>query len=155
MGKRAPHGLEDIIAGFKNSCNIVFYELGPPRRGRTLLAKYARMFGLGKKTGIGLPGERPGLVPDTAWKSRVYHDRWYFPETMDFAIGQGFLNMTPIQLAQIYMAIANGGTIYRPSLVRAIVDPDGRLSSGFSPRSPGVWLSTPKPWRSCGGACPP
>ena len=133
VGKREPHGLEDIIAGFKNSCNIVFYDLGR-RLGPDILAKYARMFGLGKKTGIGLPGERPGLVPDTAWKQQVYHDRWYFPESMDFAIGQGFLNMTPIQLAQVYMAIANGGTIYQPSLVKGVVDPAGKVVERFQPK---------------------
>ena len=130
VGSRAPHGLQDIITGFKNSCNIVFYELGR-RVGPDKLAQYARMFGLGELTGIGLPGERKGLVPDTTWKRRVYNDRWYFPETMDFAIGQGFLNMTPVQLAQVYMAIANGGTIYRPWLVRAVVDLDGQVKERF------------------------
>ncbi|MGE5551896.1 MAG: penicillin-binding protein 2 [Bacteroidota bacterium] len=132
VGKREPHGWEDIVDGFKNSCNIVFYDLGR-RLGPDKLAQYARMFGLGAPTGIGLPGERKGLVPDTAWKRQVFHDRWYFPETMDFAIGQGFLNMTPIQLAQIYMAIANGGTIYRPQLVRAVVDPAGKVKERFRP----------------------
>ncbi|MGE5598921.1 MAG: penicillin-binding protein 2, partial [Bacteroidota bacterium] len=122
VGKREPHGVESIVDGFKNSCNIVFYELGR-RLGPDKLAEYARAFNLGRPTGIGLPGERAGLVPDTDWKRRVYRDRWYFPETMDFAIGQGFLNMTPLQLASVYMALANGGTIYRPSLVRAVVDP--------------------------------
>ena len=129
---RSAHGSEDIIAGFKNSCNIVFYELGR-RLGPDTLAKYARMFGLGKNTGIGLPGERSGLVPDTAWKKKVYHDRWYFPETMDFAIGQGFLNMTPVQLAQVYMAIANGGTIYKPHLVNAIISPQGKQIKKLTP----------------------
>ena len=126
------HGLQDIVAGFKNSCNIVFYELGR-RVGPDKLAQYARMFGLGDLTGIGLPGEGKGLVPDTAWKQRVYHERWYFPETMDFAIGQGFLTVTPLQLAQVYMAIANGGTIYRPFLVRAVLDPEGRVKERFHP----------------------
>lgn len=132
VGKREPHGAEDLVAGFKNSCNIVFYDLGR-RLGPDKMAKYARMFGLGEPTGIGLPGERKGLVPDTDWKRRVYGDRWYFPESMDFAIGQGFLNMTPIQLASIYMAIANGGTIYRPLLVKAILDRAGRIKERFAP----------------------
>lgn len=133
VGKRSPHGVEDLVAGFKNSCNIVFYDLGR-RVGPDELAAYARRFGLGERTGIDLPGERKGLVPDTAWKRRNYGERWYFPETMDFAIGQGFLSVTPLQLAEVYTAIANGGTIYRPWLVRAIVDPNGRTIQRFRPQ---------------------
>lgn len=133
VGSREPHGAQDIIAGIKNSCNIVFYELGR-RVGPDKLAGYAREFGLGAPTGIDLPGERAGLVPTTEWKQRVYRDRWYFPETMDFAIGQGFLSMTPIQLAQVYMAISNGGTIYRPQLVREVVDPSGRVLERYAPK---------------------
>ncbi|MGQ9779858.1 MAG: penicillin-binding protein 2 [Bacillota bacterium] len=132
VGKREPHGWQDIVAGFKNSCNIVFYELGR-RVGADKLAEYARSLGLGARTGIELPGERKGLVPDTAWKKRVYGERWYFPETMDLAIGQGFLTATPLQLAQMYAALGNGGIFYRPYLVRAILDPEGRTVRRFKP----------------------
>ena len=128
------HGKENLVDGLKNSCNIVMYELGR-RIGVDALAQYSRLFGLGKATGLDLyPGEKDGLVPDQDYKARRFKGDmaiWRPNETLDFSIGQGFLLATPIQLAQIYSAIANGGTLYQPRLVTAITTPEGEKYRDF------------------------
>ncbi len=130
------HGKQDLITGIANSCNIVFYELGR-RVGIDDLAAFAREFGLGRSTGIALfPQDPPGLVPDRSWKSltyKGYDQRWYPDETLDVAIGQGALLTTPLQLANVYAAVAAGGTLYRPTVVRAVLAPDGRVIREFAP----------------------
>ncbi|HHY45678.1 MAG TPA: penicillin-binding protein 2 [Firmicutes bacterium] len=137
LSKGRGHGVQDLAGGIKNSCNIVFYELGR-RVGIDALAKWARLYGLGAPTGIKLdPGERSGLVPDREWKSRNFKgaDRnWYPDETLDVAIGQGALSATPIQLAMAYCALANGGWIYEPSVVLRVKEPGGRTLWEFMPR---------------------
>lgn len=127
------HGSENIIDGIKNSCNIVMSELSR-RVGINTLVKYARNFKFGKPTGINLaPGEKSGFVPDPEWKRRRYKEPWYAPETAYMAIGQGALTVTPLQLAQFYMAIANDGKIYRPRLVSKITNAMGEEIAGFKP----------------------
>lgn len=120
------HGVLDLAGGLANSCNIVFYELGR-RLGPDLIAKYARMFGLGSPTGLQFyPAERRGLVPDPAFKaSRFtgYNKTWYEAETLDYAIGQGFLTVTPLQMANVYATIASRGHIHQPTLIKRIEGP--------------------------------
>ncbi|MCD6421846.1 penicillin-binding protein 2, partial [bacterium] len=87
---------------------------------------YYRAFGLGQKTGIDLPKEATGLIPTPSWKQKAKGEPWYLGDTYHLAIGQGDLLVTPLQVAQFTMAIANGGTIYQPHLVRSIVQPDGK-----------------------------
>jgi penicillin-binding protein 2 len=123
------------VDGIKNSCNIVMSELGR-RLGPFNLAKYARKFGLGKPTGINLyPGEKKGLVPDPDWKRKYFKKdkTWYPSETGMFAIGQSALTVTPLQLAQVYAAIANEGKIYRPRLVSKITYSNGEQIAEFKP----------------------
>jgi len=128
------HGAEAVDEGLKNSCNIVMAELGR-RVGPDALARYSRFFGLGKPTGINLyPNESSGFVPDTAWKQKAKHEEWYPMETGHFSIGQGFLTVTPIQLAQVYAAIANNGKVYRPRIVSRITEPNGRTEVTFKPQ---------------------
>lgn len=129
------HGLENVIDGLKNSCNIVMAELSR-RVGPDVLAKYSRFFGLGKPTGLNLyPGEAAGLVPDPEWKRMNTKEKvWYPLETMMFGIGQTFLTVTPLQLAQVYEAIANNGKIYKPRLVTKITSPSGKLITKFNPQ---------------------
>ncbi|HAW70581.1 MAG TPA: penicillin-binding protein 2 [Firmicutes bacterium] len=128
------HGRENLIDGLKNSCNIVMYDLAR-RVGVGTLAQYARLFGLGAPTGLDLyPGEKAGLVPDEAYKANRFKGDlaiWRPNETLDLSIGQGFLLTTPIQLAQMYSAIANGGTLYQPRLVTAITTPEGKTYREF------------------------
>ena len=80
----------------------------------------AHQYGLGEPTGVELQGERPGTVPSTEWKRKVRKEAWYPGETISVAIGQGYVTVTPLQMAAAMGAVANGGTLYRPRLVRAI-----------------------------------
>lgn len=134
--KGRSHGVQNLVEGIKNSCNIVFYELGR-RVGIDELARYARMYGLGKPTGFELPGEKSGLVPDREWKRKNFrredNKKWYEAETMDVSIGQGALQTTPLQMAGVVSAVGNGGTVYRPYVVKEIVSPEGKKLKSFQP----------------------
>ncbi|HEX2953344.1 MAG TPA: penicillin-binding protein 2 [Bacillota bacterium] len=132
--KQGGHGRENVIQGLQNSCNIVMGELGR-LAGIEQLAKYSRLFGLGSKTGISFLPEEPGLVGDPAWKKKAYpHDsRWYPLETLHYSIGQGYVNVTAMQLANVYAALANGGKFYIPQAVQAISNPEGKIVKRFGP----------------------
>ncbi len=128
------HGREDLIGAITNSCNVYFYHLAY-KIGPSPILHYARSFNLDKKTGLDLPGEVDGLVPDQRWKQLKYSSRWYDGDTINLAIGQGFLQTTPIQMAVLYSAIANRGKIYKPYLVKEIRDSiDNHLLRKFEPQ---------------------
>ncbi len=129
------HGWQTVVDGLKNSCNIVMAELGR-KIGPDVLAKYTRYFGFGRPTGINLyPGERLGLVADPDWKMKNTREKeWYPLETLHFGIGQGFLTVTPLQLAQLYAAIANNGKVYRPQLLTKVTSPSGETIKKFQPK---------------------
>lgn len=131
-GRQAPHGRQTIIEGLKNSCNIVMAELSR-RLGVDALAEYTKYLGFGKPTGIDLyPGEKKGFVADRQWKEKNTRDKkWYPLETLHFGIGQGYLTVTPIQLAQFYAALANDGVVYRPRVVSKITDASGKIIKNF------------------------
>lgn len=124
--KRGGHGKVNLTRALVESCDVYFYELGQ-RLGIDKIAEYAKNLGLGSPTGILLDGERAGLIPDRAWKKRFRKEPWYPGETLSAAIGQGYILTTPVQLANLTAAIANGGTLYRPQLVRRIEDYEGTL----------------------------
>jgi penicillin-binding protein 2 len=105
---RGGHGSVNLTSGIKHSCNIYFYQVGK-LMGIEEIAKYARMLGLGSLTGIDLPGEKAGLVPDPDWKRRVRNEPWYPGETISVSIGQGPLQVTPLQIAVYTTQIANRG----------------------------------------------
>ncbi|HOJ77172.1 MAG TPA: penicillin-binding protein 2 [Bacillota bacterium] len=128
------HGRLNVIGGLKNSCNIVMAELGR-RIGPNTLAKYAKLLGFGKPTGLELlPKEKSGLIPDPDWKRKHTSDKeWYPLETLHFSIGQGYLTVTPLQLAVHYAALANGGKIYQPRVVTRITSATGELRKSFKP----------------------
>ena len=115
-----------------HSDNVYFYELGN-RLGVDRLSDYAKMFGLGKETGIDLPYESPGLTDWRQYKWDVYGDEWYLSETMDAAIGQGFNLVTPLQAAMVTGEIAANGKRFRPHVVKQIVTQDGELIRDFHP----------------------
>ncbi len=115
-----------------HSDNVYFYEMGN-RLGIDLLEKYARMFGLGKQTGIDLPYESDGLVANRNYKWKVFEDEWYLSETFDAAIGQGFNLVTPLQAAMVMGEIAANGNRYQPHLVRRMVTQDGKVLKEFQP----------------------
>lgn len=129
------HGRQSVIDGLKNSCNIVMAELSR-RVGVENLAKYSRLLGLGKVTGLNInPAEKPGLVPDREWKRKNTRDKeWYPLETLHFGIGQGYLTVTPLQLAQLYAAIANDGKVYQPRVVSKITNSTGTDLKRFKPK---------------------
>ncbi len=115
--KRFGHGERQMVDAIEQSCDVYFYDVAR-RVGIDRIAKMARRFGLGEPTGIDLPGERAGLVPDRAWKLAKLGVPWQQGETLVVGIGQGYLNATPLQLAVMTARIANGGIAVKPRLVR-------------------------------------
>ncbi|GAB4223537.1 MAG: penicillin-binding protein 2 [Acidobacteriota bacterium] len=113
---RGGHGWVDVETAITRSCNVFFYEVGD-RLGIERIADWARRFGLGTKNGIGLPAEASGLVPSDEWKRRTRGEPWYPGETISVAIGQGPLLVTPLQMAVVAAAIANGGQRVHPHLL--------------------------------------
>lgn len=115
------HGVVDLVRAIGESCDTYFYRVGL-LVGPEKLCEYARLFGLGRKSGIDLPGEHCGLVPTPLWKKSRYGIRWYDGDTANFSIGQGYLLATPLQMCIVASAIANGGVIYRPHLLLSVED---------------------------------
>jgi penicillin-binding protein 2 len=130
--KKWGHGEVDLHKGLVESCDVYFYQLGL-RLGVDRIARYARMLGLGEKTGIALQGEEEGLIPDSRWKVERYGQRWYTGETPSVAIGQGYVSVTPLQMASLMAAVANGGTLYRPWYVRKVESVDGTVIREYGP----------------------
>jgi penicillin-binding protein 2 len=123
--KKEGHGTVDLHRSLVESCDVYYYQLGT-RLGIDNIAKWARAFGLGEKSGALLDDEKSGLVPDTGWKRKRLRQPWYPGETLSVAIGQGYLTVTPLQLANMMAAVANGGTLYRPRLVSRVESIDGQ-----------------------------
>ncbi len=134
--KHSGHGALNLIQALAQSCDIYFYHVGQ-LLGVDRLAIYARKLGFGRKTGVEMQGEKPGLVPTAAWKMRRYNKPWREGETLIAAIGQGFDLVTPLQICMMTATIANGGTLYKPSLIESIRDPSGRLVKQFEPHVSG------------------
>jgi penicillin-binding protein 2 len=124
--KREGHGSVGLVRSLMQSCDVYYYRAGLDL-GIDRIAGYAREFGFGTKTGIGLDGEQPGLVPTTEWKQRRFGQPWMPGETVSASIGQGYNLATPLQLAVSYAAIANGGRVMRPRLALEIVQPGGAV----------------------------
>jgi len=121
------HGWMNMEQALAKSCDVYFYTVGK-ELGIDRIAKYARLAGFGAPTGIDLPHEAAGLVPTESWKVRLYRDRWWPGETISVAIGQGALEVTPLQAAYAVGGIAMGGVWHRPHLLpydeRREIDPD-------------------------------
>ncbi len=126
------HGIVDLRRALVKSCDVYFYNAGV-ELGVDRIAKYATALGLGKKLGVGLNMERPGLVPTSAWKKLLYKIPWMGGENPPIAIGQGYNLMTPIQMANLYATIANGGKKWRPFLVDRIVTHLGKVIFRHTP----------------------
>lgn len=123
--KRWGHGDIDLLGAIEKSCDVYFYKVGESL-GVDALAQYARGCGLGKPTGIELENERSGLIPTAAWKKRRYGVAWQPGETLSIAIGQGFDLVTPLQMAVLTAAIGNGGTLYRPRILKSVRTTDNQ-----------------------------
>ncbi|HDH01727.1 MAG TPA: penicillin-binding protein 2, partial [Nitrospirae bacterium] len=111
------HGKTALRKALVESCDIYFYEIGR-LLGMDRIAKYANALGLGIAPGVKLSAERKGLIPTTSWKLRKKGIPWYLGETFNAAIGQGYVSITPAQAALMISAIANGGNVYRPELLK-------------------------------------
>jgi len=125
-------GPMDLTKALALASHVYFYRLaggedGAGGLGPEKLARYARGFGLGSPTGIELPGEAEGLVPDPVWKERVLKDRWSAVDTFRMGAGGGYLRVTPLQMAVATAAIANGGHLLKPRLVLEVIDHEGRV----------------------------
>ena len=131
--KKSGHGKVKLHKAIKESCDIYFYNLGK-LLGAEKIAHYAKMFGLGQKTGIDIGNESKGLVPTPEWKLKRFGIPWQGGETLSFAIGQSFLLVTPLQMAVLYSALFNGGILYKPTITRLIKRPDGSIVYEFKPR---------------------
>src|SRR6266550_8804457 len=122
------HGDVSVANALKVSCDIFFFNVGA-RLGVDRIAEYAHKLTFGEISRIDLDGEKPGLVPSTQWATVKQHRKWYQSETISVAIGQGPLLVTPLQVANMMASIANGGTVYRPHVVKMIekAEPNGRV----------------------------
>ncbi|MGE5190262.1 MAG: penicillin-binding protein 2 [Gemmatimonadota bacterium] len=126
--KEKGHGPVEMHRAIVNSCDVYFYRLGL-KLGPDPVASLERAAGLGTITGIDLPGERKGLVPDPAWKLRERHEKWRDVESVMIGIGQGAIHVTPLGMLEGYATIASGGTVVRPRIVTAVVGMDGKVET--------------------------
>jgi len=129
------HGTLNLVDGYAHSSDIYFYTLagGGPMGpnvtpvGPENIYKYGSMLGFGAKTGIDLPGEANGIMPSPAWKLATFDEPWTIGNTYHEAIGQGYVAVTPLQLLNAYAAVANGGTLYTPHLLKEVRDTTGAV----------------------------
>jgi penicillin-binding protein 2 len=117
------HGWLDLKGALANSCDIYYWTVGRDYLGIERIVSYAKDFGYGKATGLDLPGELDGFVPTPQWKERRSHEKWTGGDTMNLAIGQGDLLVTPIQMADMMAMIVNDGVVYQPHLLKEVRDP--------------------------------
>ncbi|MBI4426421.1 MAG: penicillin-binding protein 2 [Candidatus Kerfeldbacteria bacterium] len=138
--KTGGHGTTDVRKALAESVNTFFYLISAGFEdfsglGIERVVNYLARFGLGRRLGIDLPNEAAGFLPDRAWRSKPSSPRWYVGDTYNLAIGQGFINVTPLQVADYTAAIANGGTLYQPFVVKEILAADGQTTQAMKPKS--------------------
>lgn len=127
------HGRVSLHRAIVESCDVYFYNVGR-LLGVDRLAQYAQAFGLGARTGVAMAGERRGLIPTRDWKLARFGVPWQPGETISIAIGQGYNTVTPLQLANAYAAVANGGELFTPRVVQRIETDDGEIIEEFRPQ---------------------
>ncbi len=142
---RSGHGQLGMRGAIAQSCDVYFYQVGggnpevspevlrPGGLGIDDLFRYATAFGIGSELGVELPGEAAGRMPDRDWKRRTYGENWSTGDTYNAAFGQGYVTVTPLQLISAVAAVANGGTVYQPTIVRNFLDGEGNVVEGFTP----------------------
>ncbi len=133
----------DMLRGIAQSCDIYFYQVGggnedvpanvlkPGGLGINDLVRYAHAFGVGTPLGVELPGELAGRMPDRDWKRRTYGENWSTGDTYNAAFGQGYVTVTPLQLVNAVASVANGGILYRPTVIREFFDAEGHVLETF------------------------
>lgn len=120
------HKNVNLIKAIAYSCDVYFYNVAS-KLDIDYLAKISQEWGLGKPTGLGWEEEKIGFIPTKRWKKETFNEPWYPGETVVTGIGQGYLLITPLQIARVYMAIANGGDLYKPYVVKIIKRIDGTI----------------------------
>ena len=121
--KRPGHGWLDLKDGFGQSCDVYYWTIGRDYLGIEKIASYAREFGLGQSSQIDLPTQVSGLVPTAEWKKKKYHENWLGGDTMSCSIGQGYMEATPLQMANAVAMVSNEGIIYKPHILKEVRDP--------------------------------
>lgn len=140
------HGLVDMVHAIAWSCDVYFYQVGggnPKVSTQTLrvgglgdkdLFRYATALGIGSELGVELPFENAGRMPDRDWKRRNYGENWSTGDTYNAAFGQGYVTVTPLQLISAVSTIANGGTLYQPTVIHDFLDAEGNVTQPFAPQ---------------------
>lgn len=143
--KEGGHGHVDLRSALIHSCNVFFYQAGL-KVGPEAITRYARAFGLGSPTGAELGSEKPGLIPFVS-PSRGRHGRgWQAGDTVNISIGQGPVLVTPMQVARMMTAVANGGILWKPRLVQRVEKADGTLAYAASSKMTGQVDLAPVVW---------
>jgi penicillin-binding protein 2 len=132
------HGLTDMRKAIAESCNVYFYTVGggygdQEGLGPTRIKEYLELFGWGEKTGVDLPAEVAGFLPDKEWKREVLNEGWWDGDTYNLSIGQGYLLITPLEVVNAFSVIANGGTLFQPHVVKEIVDKEKNVVEEIKP----------------------
>ncbi len=143
------HGMVDIDHAIPWSCDTYYYTLAE-KLGIDTIAKYATEVGLGQKTGVDLPDEATGTMPSTAWKMKTQHEKWYAGETISVGIGQGAVQVTPLQLARALGGIASGGALKRPHVVfpdELPADMASAIAATFPGSGDSIVPITPENWQ--------
>ena len=117
------HGWLTLKDGFGQSCDVYYWTIGRDYLGIEKIASYAKEFGLGRSAQIDLPNQVSGLVPTAEWKKKKYHENWLGGDTMSVSIGQGYMEATPLQMANVAAMVSNEGVIYKPHLLKEVRDP--------------------------------
>jgi len=130
--KKQGHGKVDLHRALRESCDVYFYKLGK-RLGVDTISRYARRMGLGRITGFDKTQEKKGLIPTREWKINKFGESWQMGETLSSAIGQSFVLVTPIQMANLVSAIFNGGVLYRPKVTKWVAGADSESRYEFEP----------------------
>ena len=117
------HGSVNLLWAIARSCSVYFYQLGY-KIGPSVILKYADYFGFNEESGIDIPGEVGGFIPSKKWKLKVFGQPWFDGDTLNLSIGQGFLNITPMEMANFIAGLVNNGIIYRPHLLKEVRSPD-------------------------------
>lgn len=157
---RAGHQQVDLVRAIAWSCDVYFYQVGggnpdpklasvlrPGGLGITDLNRYATAFNIGVETGIELPGENAGRMPDPTWKRRLYGESWSTGDTYNAAFGQGYVTVSPLQLLISSAALANGGTLPQPTIIREWLDSEGNVITPFRSKTARTIL-LPEPGQS-------
>ena len=116
------HGWLDLKNAFAQSCDVYYWVIGRDYLGIEKISSYAKEFGLGQSTQIDLPSQVTGLVPTAEWKEKRYHEKWLGGDTMSCSIGQGYLEATPLHLANMVAMVSNAGVIYKPHILKEVRD---------------------------------